>query len=109
MAHSKEIVKFSEGDYQGIFAAMLEALKEAGFGVKESDAAKGYIKAVAGFNLASYGENIELFFKQAGNRTEIKIRSACVSPTQVIDFGKNEKNVKKIFEAFGKRVKLADS
>jgi hypothetical protein len=109
MAHSNEQSKFAQGDYPTVFNTMLEALKEAEFGVKESDQEKGYIKTVKGFSLSSYGENIEIFFKQAGDRIEIKIRSACVSPTQLIDFGKNKKNVNAIFESLAKRIQLMDS
>lgn len=51
-----------------------------------------------GFNLASWGENINitvLYFNESSSYVIIK--SECVFPTQIIDWGKNKSNVDKIY------------
>jgi ribosomal protein L40E len=52
----------------------------------------------SGVNLASWGENIDinvLYLNE--NTSQVIIKSECAMPTQIIDWGRNEANVGKIY------------
>ena len=50
-----------------------------------------------GMSMASYGEKITVTVAPAQGGTSIHILAQCGLPTQVIDYGKNKKNVAAIF------------
>ena len=50
-------------------------------------------------SLASWGENITVaLYPVDGFTTDIDIHSECALPTQIIDYGKNKKNVETLFQ-----------
>lgn len=49
-------------------------------------------------SLTSWGEKIDIYLSAAGDRlTNVNIKSECSAPTQIIDWGKNQENVNKIY------------
>ena len=48
------------------------------------------------FNLLSYGEEVEIRFYQ----DSFDISSKCIFPLQVIDWGKNQSNIRKFLNAY---------
>ena len=50
--------------------------------------------------MSSWGENITVTLTGYSNGTHIRIYSECSMPTQLIDWGENEKNVKELFKYF---------
>ena len=53
-----------------------------------------------GMSMASYGEKITITLTPTPGGTNVHILSECGMPTQVIDYGKNKKNVAVIFKYF---------
>lgn len=103
MALSYEETILVGGNLQGVSNKLLEALKDVGFNVKQSDVPGGYIKASLSMNLYSWGEAIDITFKQSGDKVSVHIKSRSVVPT-LSDWGRNKKNVKKLREALEKRM-----
>lgn len=49
-------------------------------------------------NLSTWGEKIDIYLSAAGETlTNVNIKSECSMPTQIIDWGKNQENVNKIY------------
>ena len=57
-----------------------------------------------GINWWSFGENIEVHVALVGEATIVDVHSVCLSPTQLEDWGKNRKNVRRLFEALGQQL-----
>ena len=73
-----------------------QAAKSCGFTVVEvSDTA---IKLRATFNFWSYGEAIDVVLGEIEDRRLIDITSRCVFRMQIVDWGRNERNVHKLFQ-----------
>jgi len=73
-----------------------EAAKSCGFKVVEvSDTA---IKLRVALNFWSFGEAIDVALGEIEERRLIDITSRCVSRTQIADWGKNERNVRRLFQ-----------
>lgn len=52
-----------------------------------------------GISFTSWGENITVILTPVGmEQTSVLIRSECALPTQIIDWGKNKKNVEKLIQ-----------
>ena len=50
-----------------------------------------------GVGMTSWGENITMVLLPVGaDQTSVSIRSECVLPTQIIDWGQNKKNVENL-------------
>ena len=59
-----------------------------------------------GVTFTSWGEKITVTITALqGNTTKVDILSECGMPTQVIDFGKNQRNVNTLFECLNKHLK----
>lgn len=52
----------------------------------------------SGVNLASWGENIDITVLYLNeNSSQVIIKSECALPTQIVDWGRNQSNVEKIY------------
>ncbi len=58
------------------------------------------VKLTKDTNVASWGEEITVTLTEVPNGTKVQIKSECTVPTQLIDWGENEKNVEKLFKYF---------
>ncbi|PID26581.1 MAG: hypothetical protein CR982_09510 [Candidatus Cloacimonadota bacterium] len=72
------------------------ALKKSKFKIKNIDEKNGLIHARSKLNFSSWTEKISIKVDDNG---DVTIKSKCFLPTQIVDWGKNEKNVKKIFNS----------
>ncbi len=72
-----------------------EALKNAGFKKVGFDNEEFRFYAQSKFSMSSWAEYIEVKINNRENETEIKFKSICALPSQMIDWGKNKRNYKK--------------
>jgi len=77
-----------------ITGACLEAVRQSGFKVRESDLAAGQIRATARVTARSWGENIDV---RIDAEDRVDITSECRFPLTLVDWGKNRWNVERIF------------
>ena len=78
-------------------AALYQAFVSAGLGGVGGGA--GRMRGKTPMSLMSWGENVEAWISHGPRGASVRLRSECAFPTQVIDWGKNRKNVDRIFEA----------
>ena len=79
-----------------IFQACTQAVPQCGFTITEANPQAGQIQAKSGMGMLSWGEIITIGV--ADGRADI--RSSCRG-MQVIDYGKNKRNVKSLLSALG--------
>jgi hypothetical protein len=82
------------GTREQIGRACLEAVRQSGFKIRESDLAAGQITARARVNFRSWGENIHVY---VDTEDRVDIISKSRYPLTVVDWGKNRWNVERIF------------
>ena len=82
------------GTREQISQACLEAVRQSGFKVRESDPAAGQINARARVNFRSWGENIQVYLDTEDG---VAITSTSRYPLTLVDWGKNRWNVERIF------------
>jgi hypothetical protein len=82
------------GTREQISQACLEAVRQSGFKVRESDLAAGQITAKAGVNVRTWGENIHVYVDP---EDRVYITSKSRFPLTLVDWGKNRWNVERIF------------
>ncbi len=89
---------FHEARLPGMFsAAVVEvAMQRLGWSDVRRDA--GVVTGKVGFNLWSFGETVAVTVAP----DHVLLRSACVMPTQCIDWGKNRRNVEALRAALGR-------
>ncbi len=82
------------GTREQISQACLEAVRQSGFKIRESDLEAGQVSARARVNSRSWGENIHVY---VDTEDGVDITSESRFPLTVVDWGKNRWNVKRIF------------
>ncbi len=75
---------------------VIESLKQLSMRVLRVDATNGVIVGKVSSSLKSMGEDLTIQMEKKDEGTLIVIHSKCNYPGQKIDWGKNEKNVKRI-------------
>ncbi|MEJ0063623.1 MAG: hypothetical protein WDO70_10625 [Alphaproteobacteria bacterium] len=70
-----------------------------------ADASSGRIEARVSATWRSWGEKITIIVAPAENATNIKIRSAPILTTTMVDYGKGAENVETLLRAICKRIK----
>lgn len=79
---------------QQLFISSTRVLGDCKFRPVVEDMAEGLIEAKVLPGLLSWGEKITIQVEEGA----ITVKSECVYPLQLIDWGKNKKNVKRFFE-----------
>lgn len=74
------------------------ALEKCKFIINNIDEGNGKIYAKSKLSLWSWTEKIDVTVEDNGNVT---MKSECSLPTQIIDWGKNKRNVNKFFNTLG--------
>lgn len=74
------------------------ALEKCKFNIKSIDENSGIIHAKSKLSFWSWIEKIDI---KIGDNGSVSMKSECSLPTQIIDWGKNKRNVKKFFNALG--------
>jgi hypothetical protein len=82
------------GTREQISQACLEAVRQSGFKIRESDLAAGQISATARVSLRSWGERIHV---HVDTEDRVDISSESRFPLTLADWGKNRWNVERIF------------
>ena len=77
----------------------IESLKQSSMRVVGVDATTGVILAKVSSSLRSMGEDVKIQMEEKDDGTLLTIHSKCNYPGQKFDWGKNEKNVKRITDA----------
>jgi hypothetical protein len=96
MAAKYQQVREFPGTRDQLFQASQEAAKRGGLKVRQADPVTGRLEARAGFSFSSYGENVSIQVGDSGSTVDV--RSECIWPTQLVDWGKNRRNVTRFFE-----------
>ncbi len=85
--------------YLQVFHQCKHSLKKNECEITSEDKDAGIIKAEHGISVDSWGENITVEFeKLEENYTLVKLTSKSKVPVTLVDWGKNEQNVKSIME-----------
>ena len=95
MTRKFEARKIIESDSTSSIPMIKEALKNAGFKKVGIDEDEDRYYAKTKFSISSFSEYIEVTFISIQGETEIKFKSICALPTQIIDWGKNKRNYKR--------------
>lgn len=72
-----------------------EALKNAGFKKVGLDKDENRFYAQTKFSMSSFSEYIEVSYSHDHLSTDLKFKSICALPTQLVAWGKNKRNYKK--------------
>lgn len=83
--------------YDGVFNAVLQAIADCSFRKESVDMASGRIVASTDISLWSWGESIEIQVSEADNGAKVSISST--PNAQIIDWGKSEENIERLFAA----------
>ncbi|HCA83242.1 MAG TPA: hypothetical protein DEP18_05600, partial [Flavobacteriales bacterium] len=94
-AKYSQTVSLKKGDVLSLVSAVEQCLKELQWEITSSDLRE--IRANTNFSLSSWGELFTIQF--AGN--DMILTSSCKG-TQLIDWGKNRRNIKKFLELWNK-------
>ena len=94
MAATYHDIRQFPGTRDQLIQAGQEAVRRSGFRIRQADPAAGRLEARAGFSFWSYGENV---WVQVGDGSTVDVRSECIWPTQLVDWGKNKRNVNRFF------------
>lgn len=90
--------------YNKTFEAVKKALEDCKFSIRKADKKTGEIKASAGISFWSWGETLNISVSKVNkNKTKVSISSGVKA--QLIDWGKNKKNIDKFFDALDRRMK----
>lgn len=103
MATSKSDARTYAGEYQSIFDAVCRAAAGAGMKVVSADPGTGAIRLSSSMSMASWGENLSIQVGQlAAGSIQVSARSAL--SFGLVDWGKNQKNLDKLFFAIEREV-----
>ena len=89
---AKKTIKGNPSDNEKL---IMEALKNAGFKKVGLDNEENRFYAQTKFSMSSFSEYIEVAFNHEHFSTDLKFKSKCALPTQVVAWGKNKRNYKK--------------
>ena len=104
--NSQSNVPYSPDDaYAALCAAALRLQSAKNYSLKDSDAITRRVIMKTGISFVSWGENITISIIAEPNGTSsISISSGTKTGTP-LDFGKNNKNINEIMDAFSKQLK----
>ena len=83
-----------------VYDAALDALKDCNFNIDSKDIDKGIIEASTGLSLRSWGEDVQIIISKTDET--IQLIATSNSKAQVIDWGKNEENIRSFFNSMGR-------
>jgi hypothetical protein len=96
-AQFSKLKKFKTIDFEKLFDVCIEAANLSGFKVVDRRTAEGAITLSSPVSLYSWGENVFVQISKFGDLVEVEIKSQCKLRTQIIDWGKNKRNITKIY------------
>ncbi len=99
---SENTISF-KSSYKKTFEEVKNALSECKFKIKEENEKTGTIKVSAGISFSSWGESMTVCVVKTSSGTKVNVYSG--SKAQLFDWGKNKKNIDKLFNDLSKRLK----
>lgn len=93
MGASATKMMFVNVPYDQVFQASGQALFMAGAKVNSADYNTGVYTASFGVGMRSWGENMTVFIGRTEIGCSLNIRSECINPIQLMDWGKNNQNI----------------
>jgi uncharacterized protein (DUF1499 family) len=98
VATSSEAHQLFPHDYSTVFDGTVAALQTSGFSIKVADPTNGTIIASSSMDLMSWGEDLQLrLWQEHDGQSAVQVASS--SKFGLVDWGKNKKNVDKLFAA----------
>ena len=94
MTAKHETTKYFDLPRKQLFEAAKASLRACRCTITNENEQHGIIDARSRINIWSWTEEIEVRISSSG---EVYMESRCYIPTQVVDWGKNKKNVNKFF------------
>ena len=90
-----------------VFDALIRAIEKVkGMKVKSSDKVTGQVVVKTSVSLASWGETVNLEVVEAGPQ-QATVRVSSKVKAQLVDWGKNQKNIDRIFAAMSEEMNAA--
>jgi len=102
MAASAEKTLFIDVPFDRVFGMMITVMTNIGIKSYTCDPATKIFSASTGMNLASYGEDLMIAITPTVKGSAVRIRSECSMPTQLVDWGKNKKNIDRFAQELGR-------
>jgi hypothetical protein len=102
MAASAEKTLFIDVPYDRVFAMMITIMSNVGIKSYNCDPATKIFTATTGMSFSSYGEDLMIAVIPTVKGSSVRIRSECSMPTQVIDYGRNKKNIERFAQELGR-------
>jgi len=96
---SAELSEVFDVPAEEIPGAVDRALRE--IGAKSIRWTRRQVTADMGWNFWSWGENLTIEISRSG---EVRVRSQCSFPLQIVDWGKNGRNCKALLDAVARRL-----
>lgn len=90
-----------------VFDAIQNALASIAT-VQQVDAERLYVAATVKPSMSSWGERIQVWVKPESLGTQVTVESRCRLGTQVIDWGRNRRNVNRLLKATSERLQQAE-
>ena len=93
------MVKEFKKSYNAVYIKCHEAAINLNFNITKEDISEGIILFKVGWSLLSWGEKFKIVITNAGtNLTKVEVASEGAIQAQVIDWGKNNDNIKNFFQ-----------
>jgi len=102
MAASAEKTLFIDVPYDRVFGMMITVMTNIGIKTYKCDPATKIFTASTGMNLTSYGEDLMIAITPTVKGSAVRIRSECSLATQLVDWGKNKKNIDRFAQELGR-------
>ncbi|MCO5268983.1 MAG: hypothetical protein M9897_08830 [Brumimicrobium sp.] len=100
------MVKEFQQTYNVVYIKCHEAAINLNFNITKEDISEGEILFKVGWSLWSFGEQFKIIITNVStNLTKVEVASEAAFKAQIIDWGKNDKNVKAFFETLTELLK----
>lgn len=90
----REVRKYVRGDVQPEIVVQAASRLR----MKASKSSREFMTFTVRLNFSSYGERVTVALGSVDGCTLVDVTSSCVFPLQIADWGKNERNVRRLFD-----------
>jgi hypothetical protein len=96
--HSKTQMVVIAGTAPAVFDAVEAALSSIAR-INQANASAGYLAGTTGISVFSMGERIQVWISPEPQGTAVTVRSRCRLWSQVFDWGRNRRNIRRLLDA----------
>jgi len=100
----QESAYFDAFDFELVWDAAANAVRDMGFVIKNMEKGSGFIYAEGGRNILTQNEPPQLNVSVIEENGRIRVDCQSVQPGQLLDYGASQKNARKFFEALNKNL-----